>query len=92
MDSWAIEQLFPVMPIHRLDEEPAVHATLADLTCDSDGKMDKFINPRVGAVAALGWELGAALRYPGSGRCTGAGPGVLAWCGMVCWLGGCMDA
>ncbi|CAI5982848.1 unnamed protein product [Closterium sp. NIES-65] len=41
-DSWAISQVFPIMPIHRLDEEPAVQATLADLTCDSDGKIDHF--------------------------------------------------
>lgn len=43
-DSWAIDQLFPIMPIHRLDEEPAVKTTLADLTCDSDGKVDHFID------------------------------------------------
>jgi arginine decarboxylase len=43
-DVWAIEQLFPIMPIHRLDEEPTVRATLADLTCDSDGKIDRFID------------------------------------------------
>lgn len=42
-DSWAIGQLFPVMPIHRLDERPDVHAVLADLTCDSDGKLDRFL-------------------------------------------------
>ncbi|MCC6213498.1 MAG: biosynthetic arginine decarboxylase [Polyangiaceae bacterium] len=43
-DVWAIDQLFPVMPIHRLDEEPTVSATLADLTCDSDGMIDHFID------------------------------------------------
>ena len=43
-DSWAIDQLFPIMPIHRLGEEPSVKATLADLTCDSDGKVDHFID------------------------------------------------
>ncbi len=43
-DLWAVDQVFPVMPIHRLDEKPSVYATLADLTCDSDGKMDKFID------------------------------------------------
>ncbi|MFZ4738040.1 MAG: biosynthetic arginine decarboxylase [Bradymonadia bacterium] len=43
-DSWAIDQLFPVMPIHRLDEMPRKRATLADLTCDSDGCIDKFID------------------------------------------------
>ena len=42
-DSWAIDQLFPIMPIHRLNEEPTQRATLADLTCDSDGKIDRFI-------------------------------------------------
>ncbi len=45
-DSWAIDQLFPIMPIHRLDEEPRCRATLADLTCDSDGKIDQFIDLR----------------------------------------------
>ncbi len=45
-DSWAIKQLFPVMPIHRLDEEPTRHAVLADITCDSDGKIDQFIDRR----------------------------------------------
>ncbi len=43
-DTWAIDQLFPVMPIHRLDQEPTVRGTLADLTCDSDGKIDRFID------------------------------------------------
>ena len=45
-DSWAIDQLFPIMPIHRLDEEPTQRATLSDLTCDSDGKIDQFIDLR----------------------------------------------
>ena len=44
-DHWAVGQLFPVMPIHRLDEEPQRRGVLADLTCDSDGKIDKFIDP-----------------------------------------------
>jgi arginine decarboxylase len=43
-DCWAIDQLFPIMPIHRLDEEPTVRATLADLTCDSDGAINDFID------------------------------------------------
>jgi arginine decarboxylase len=43
-DHWAIEQLFPVMPIHRLKEKPGLSATLCDITCDSDGKMEKFID------------------------------------------------
>ncbi|HEY8020294.1 MAG TPA: biosynthetic arginine decarboxylase [Thermoanaerobaculia bacterium] len=45
-DSWAIDQLFPVVPIHRLNEEPARRAVLADITCDSDGKIDHFIDRR----------------------------------------------
>nr|WP_310482260.1 biosynthetic arginine decarboxylase [Chamaesiphon sp. VAR_48_metabat_403] len=43
-DSWAIDQLFPIMPIHRLGEEPTRRGILADLTCDSDGKIDQFID------------------------------------------------
>ncbi len=43
-DSWAIDQLFPIMPIHRLKEEPKHQAVLADITCDSDGKIDNFID------------------------------------------------
>ncbi len=42
-DSWAIDQLFPVMPIHRLKEEPTRRGILADITCDSDGKIDRFV-------------------------------------------------
>ena len=45
-DSWAIKQLFPVMPIHRLNEQPTCHAVLGDITCDSDGKIDQFIDRR----------------------------------------------
>ncbi|MEA2600754.1 MAG: arginine decarboxylase [Acidobacteriota bacterium] len=45
-DSWAIDQLFPIVPIHRLEEEPANRAVLADITCDSDGKIDHFIDRR----------------------------------------------
>jgi arginine decarboxylase len=43
-DTWAVDQLFPVMPIHRLSEEPTERGILLDLTCDSDGKVDKFID------------------------------------------------
>lgn len=42
-DSWAIQQLFPIMPIHRLDEPPTRHARLSDLSCDSDGKIHSFV-------------------------------------------------
>jgi len=45
-DHWAVKQLFPVMPIHRLDERPTRRGVFADLTCDSDGKIDKFIDQR----------------------------------------------
>src|SRR6185295_12484720 len=45
-DIWAIDQLFPIMPIHRLNEEPTRRAVLADITCDSDGKIDHFIDRR----------------------------------------------
>ena len=47
-DNWAIDQLFPIMPIHRLDEEPTRRGTLQDITCDSDGKIDRFIGGRDG--------------------------------------------
>jgi arginine decarboxylase len=43
-DSWAIGQLFPIMPIHRLKERPTRNAVLADITCDSDGKIDRFVS------------------------------------------------
>ncbi len=45
-DSWAIKQLFPIMPIHRLNEPPTRRAVLGDITCDSDGKIDQFIDLR----------------------------------------------
>src|ERR1700730_2363337 len=45
-DSWAIKQLFPIMPIHRLNEPPSRHAVLGDISCDSDGKVDQFIDRR----------------------------------------------
>jgi len=42
-DAWAIDHIFPIMPIHRLNEEPVRYATIQDITCDSDGKIDNFI-------------------------------------------------
>jgi len=45
-DSWAVKQLFPIMPIHRLNEMPTRHAVLGDISCDSDGKVDQFIDRR----------------------------------------------
>ena len=47
-DNWAIDQLFPIMPIHRLDEEPIRRGTLQDATCDSDGVIDRFAGGRKG--------------------------------------------
>jgi arginine decarboxylase len=47
-DNWAIDQLFPIMPIHRLDEEPIRRGTLQDMTCDSDGVIDRFAGGRRG--------------------------------------------
>lgn len=46
LDSWGIDQIFPIMPIHRLNEEPTRRGILADITCDSDGRVDRF--PGVG--------------------------------------------
>ncbi|MCB0320995.1 MAG: biosynthetic arginine decarboxylase, partial [Bdellovibrionales bacterium] len=43
-DSWAIDQLFPIMPLHRLSEEPVRRGVLADISCDSDGKVDRFVD------------------------------------------------
>jgi arginine decarboxylase len=52
-DSWAIDQVFPVIPIHRLNEEPDREATLEDLTCDSDGRIDTFIGSHRGTEQTL---------------------------------------
>jgi arginine decarboxylase len=48
-DSWAIDQLFPIMPIHRLDEEPLRRGSIQDVTCDSDGKIDRFVGDKSGS-------------------------------------------
>src|SRR3954462_2715987 len=47
-DSWAIDQLFPIMPIHRLNEEPMRRGSLQDVTCDSDGKIDRVVGDKEG--------------------------------------------
>jgi arginine decarboxylase len=47
-DNWAIDQLFPIMPIHRLDERPTRRGTVQDITCDSDGVIDRFAGGRKG--------------------------------------------
>jgi arginine decarboxylase len=44
LDHWALDQLFPIAPLHRLNEKPTVNAILVDITCDSDGKIDRFID------------------------------------------------
>lgn len=46
LDHWALGQLFPIMPLHRLDEKPIIEGTLVDITCDSDGKVSKFTDIR----------------------------------------------
>jgi arginine decarboxylase len=43
-DNWALEQLFPIIPIHKLNKKPTEYATLCDITCDSDGTVDKFVD------------------------------------------------
>lgn len=60
-DIWAIGQVFPVMPLQRLNERPNLQAILADLTCDSDGKIDQFI----GATDEIGTMLPVHDLYPG---------------------------
>ncbi len=65
-DSWAIKQLFPVMPIHRLDERPVHKAVLADITCDCDGKIDRFIDREDVATALPLHHL-----RPGESYCVG---------------------
>ena len=77
-DTWAIEQLFPVMPIQRLHEEPQELGRFADLTCDSDGKLARFINSE-------------SHGYPGSGQKSllelhTLRPGESCWVGL--FLGG----
>ncbi len=62
-DSWAIGQLFPVMPIHRLEERPEVPAVLADLTCDSDGKVDRFVGGEDGKNVLALHRLAPAEPY-----------------------------
>ncbi|MFM9959106.1 MAG: biosynthetic arginine decarboxylase [Phycisphaerales bacterium] len=56
-DSWAIEQLFPIVPIHRLNEKPGRRGILSDITCDSDGKIDHFVDKRIDKKALELHEL-----------------------------------
>ena len=65
-DAWAIDQLFPVMPIHRLDEEPVRSGTVADITCDCDGTLDSFIDrPSRGRTLPLHETAGGGEYYLG---------------------------
>jgi arginine decarboxylase len=62
-DSWAIDQLFPIMPIHRLDERPTRRGTLQDVTCDSDGKIDRFVGEKEGKRSLELHAYGADASY-----------------------------
>ena len=64
-DSWAIDQLFPIAPIHRLNERPARLGILADITCDSDGKIDHFVDKRIDKKTL---ELHELKDLPGEGQ------------------------
>ena len=61
-DSWAIDQLFPILPIHRLNEQPTRKGILGDITCDSDGKVDHFVDKRIDKKAL---ELHEVRELPG---------------------------
>ena len=77
-DSWAIDQLFPICPIHRLGEEPTRRAVLADITCDSDGKIDAFVDKRIEKKALELHELRPAGGHAvtnGNGNGNGQGNG-----------------
>ncbi len=73
-DSWAIDQLFPIMPIHRLGEEPTRRAILADITCDSDGKIDNFVDKRIEKKTLELHELRPAQPSLFGGGGTGGSP------------------
>lgn len=68
-DSWAIDQLFPICPIHRLNEQPTRTGILCDITCDSDGKIDNFVDKRVDKRTL---ELHEVRELPGD--CAGVEP------------------
>ncbi len=68
-DSWAIDQLFPIVPIHRLNEEPTRRGVLCDITCDSDGKIDHFVDKRIDKKTL---ELHEVKDLPG--ECAGVEP------------------
>lgn len=62
-DSWAIDQMFPIMPIQRLDEKPSRLATLQDITCDSDGKIANFVSPQGTSYALPVHPVKSGERY-----------------------------
>ena len=62
-DAWAIQQIFPVMPVHRLDEEPDRNAIIADLTCDCDGKLDQFVGDKANTSSLRLHELNPDEEY-----------------------------
>ncbi len=65
-DAWALDQLFPVVPLQRLDEQPDAKGTIADITCDSDGKVDAFIGDLEGERPFLPLhEIGSGPYYVG---------------------------
>ncbi|MDP1661019.1 MAG: biosynthetic arginine decarboxylase [Phycisphaerales bacterium] len=68
-DSWAIDQLFPICPIHRLNEQPTRTGILCDITCDSDGKIDNFVDKRIDKRTL---ELHEVRELPGD--CAGVEP------------------
>ncbi|MFN7022435.1 MAG: arginine decarboxylase, partial [Phycisphaerales bacterium] len=73
LDSWARKQLFPVTPLHRLNEKPTVNAILVDITCDSDGKVDNFVDKRIEKKALEVHELrSAAVAQPAPSPANGS--------------------
>ena len=62
-DAWAIEQFFPVIPLHRLDEAPTRQAVLEDITCDSDGRIDSYVDPHGIATSLAVHDISPAEDY-----------------------------
>ena len=71
-DSWAIQQILPIVPINRLNERPTQEATLADITCDSDGKISNFLGPEGHRPTITLHELNENEDYPVGLFLTGA--------------------
>ena len=65
LDNWAIGQLFPIIPIHRLNEEPSNRACLVDITCDSEGKIDEFVDAQEGRYSLPVHPIGRNPYYLG---------------------------